>query len=57
MSLQTAATNLKAAASAAIGAVQAEATKAEAAKAGFLASVENEIGAGPIGIAAFFRRG
>jgi hypothetical protein len=57
MSLQTAATNIKAAASAAIDAVQAEATKAEAAKAGLLASVAKGIGVGPIGIAAFFQRG
>lgn len=56
MSLQTAATNIKAAASAAIDTVKVDTTKADATKAGLLATVENEIGAEAIGIAGFFQR-
>lgn len=56
MSLQTATTNLKAAASAAIDAVKADVSKADTTKTSLLSTIESEIGAEAIGIAAFFQR-
>ena len=56
MSLTTVAASLKAAAGTAIDSVKGDASKADAAKAGLLATIDSEIGAEAVGIASLFTR-